>query len=245
MEMTEALMDQMDAYLEGTMSASERQSFEKELENNAELAEMLEAHRSAVLSIESVGVKADLQQIMAQNRAVKPAKVRSFNRTVLSIAASLLVLVGAFFILKSGAGSSAQKLYQAYYQTDPGLPTLMGSTDNALFDDAMVDFKSGDYDSALEKFNDLASRDATNDTLLFYQGVSSLEIGDTEMALTFLSQIDLTESTWAEKTEWTQAMIYLANDNVSGAQPLLEKIANTTSHRYRDRAVEVLDQLTE
>lgn len=245
MEMTEALMDQMDAYLEGTMTAAERQSFERELDNNTELAEMLDAHRSTIFSIESVGVKADLQQIVAQNRVAKPTKVRSFNRTVLSIAASLLVLVGAFFILKPGAGSSAQKLYQAYYQTDPGLPTLMGSTDNALFDDAMVDFKSGNYDVALEKFNDLAARDATNDTLLFYQGVSALEIGDTEMALTFLSQIDQTQSTWAEKTEWTQAMIYLANDNVSGAQTLLEKIANTTGHRYRDQAVEVLDQLSE
>lgn len=245
MEVTEALMDRMDQYLEGKMSAGEAQAFESELRDNPKLADLLAQHQETILTIESVGVKNELSKIIEQNRKREQTETKtiSINRNVIAIAASIAILLGAFFYFRPFSPSQGQALYQAFYQADPGLPTMMGATDNPIFADAMVSYKEGEYQKALESFKMLSVANSSNDTLSFYQGICQLELGQTTESIESFSKINLSKPIWGNKAEWYQTMALLNANQLPEARSKLEKIANDGTHRYQQQAKEVLEAL--
>lgn len=247
MEVSEILMDRMDKYLEGAMSEEEIKAFESELQTNSELARAFEQHKETILTIESIGMKDEIAEVIRQNRnqSEKKARTVSFNRSAIAVAASLVILIGAFFFLKPSGTSSGLSLYSSLYQADPGLPTLMGATDNPIFSDAMVSYKEGKYQEALESFNVLSVANPGNDTLAFYQGICYLELNQTQESIQSFDQIDPSKPIWGNKAEWYKAMAWLKADQVQNAREILEQIAADNNHRYEKEAQSALERISE
>lgn len=247
MEVSETLMDRMDSYLDGKMSEKERQSFDAELASDPELAQAFEIHKEAILSIESYGVKDEIADIIRQNRNKSGAKRRtiSIHRNLIAVAASVVILLGAFFFLKPSGLTPGLSLYNSLYQTDPGLPTLMGATDNPIFTEAMVSYKEGDYQKALESFNVLSLANPGNDTLAFYQGACYLELDQPQESLQAFQQIDTDKPIWGNKAEWYSAMARLKAGQLDEARELFGKIAADETHRYHSEAIRALEEMKE
>ncbi|MCB0687524.1 MAG: hypothetical protein KDC53_13405 [Saprospiraceae bacterium] len=245
MEISETLMDRMDSYLEGNMSDTETKAFEMELDSNPELASALAKHRETILTIQSVGLQKDLAKVMERNREREKQKSKtiSINRNLIAIAASVVLLLGAFFFLRPAATTPGLALYEELYQKDPGLPTLMGATDNPIFMDAMVSYKEGDYKKALESLDVLKIANPQNDTLAFYQGLCHLELDQPQKSIQAFEQIDPAKPVWGVKAEWYRALALLKNNQLDQAKVILQKIANAKDHRYQREATQALEKL--
>src|SRR5690606_36367030 len=103
----------------------------------------------------------------------------------LKIAATLAILVsvGIWALLQKSPG---EKLYRQYFTPDPGLPTVMGNTDNFTFNEAMVYYKQGDYGAAIAQWEGLLPQKRDNDTLNYFLGAAHLAHGNVPEAIPFL-----------------------------------------------------------
>jgi tetratricopeptide (TPR) repeat protein len=243
MKISETEMEQIDVYLKGNLSEEEVISFEKELSQNKDLREALTQHKQTILSIEYNQTSKTLVDIIEENRGSKSSKLISINRRLLAVAASLVILIGAFFLIKPFTISSGNKLFNEFYQTDPGLPTLMGSTDNPVFAEAMVDYKEGSYAAALDKFNQLAISNPKNDTLLYFQGICELELKNPEQSLHHLTQIDIKQSHWGPKSQWFTALAYLRQNNLEAARLTFNEITQNPQNSYYAPSLRVLEEM--
>ena len=152
MDATEELMERMDAYLEERMSHQELVAFEADLKENQALLRLFEQHKEAILTVEAAAVRDRISNLIEAKRTEKKSRTINLNRNIIAIAASILILAGFFYFIAPSSPTHEGAIYQSFYQTDPGLPTLMGTSDNPIFTEAMVQFKEGKYSEALETF---------------------------------------------------------------------------------------------
>ncbi len=244
MEITEAIMERMDQYLFDIMSSEEKKEFEADLASDPGLREAFDAHKSMIFSVEAAGVKDDLSKIIANQKSQKSsAKTISFNRTWIAVAASVVILVGAFYLFNTTRSTAGGELYAEFYTVDPGLPTLMGTSDDPRFAEAMVKYKQGEYRTALAEFDLMMNDHNSNDTLLFYRGLCHLELDQPEVSINLFDQIDPVSSIWAPKAQWYQAMAHLRQDNLDEAKTMINQIVQNPNHRFYQSAKALQNRL--
>ena len=100
-------------------------------------------------------------------------------------AAVILMAVAGFWWFDTPQN---EQLYSEYFTPDPGLPTVMSTSDNYDFYDAMVDYKQGKYIMAIEKWETLQSNNVKNDTLDYFLGVAYLAYKNQKNAIPFLEK---------------------------------------------------------
>src|SRR5690606_23244373 len=106
-----------------------------------------------------------------------------------------------------------QKLYAEFFVPDPGLPTTMSSTNNYTFFDAMVNYKQGDYKTAIKKWETLEAANTENDTLIYFLGVAHLAKGNTEDAISYLEKSkDFKDSVFKNDAYYYLGMAHLKNN---------------------------------
>src|SRR5690606_13831875 len=93
-------------------------------------------------------------------------KIRWLKWAAAASVAGILLWSSYFFF----ANTPSEKLFAQYYQPDPGLPTLMGISDNYVFENAMVSYKTGDYKKAIVDWQQLLQENMDNDTLQYFIG---------------------------------------------------------------------------
>ncbi|MGB6036865.1 MAG: hypothetical protein WBG42_11405, partial [Cryomorphaceae bacterium] len=125
-----------------------------------------------------------------------------------SIAASIAVLIG-FSFWYFNLEDSPSELYAEYGYTDPGLPVPMSATDSYDFYDAMVDYKTEDYQTAINKWIILLEAEPQNDTLNYYIGASYFNMDAFDQAEPYLNKI--LNSTASKFVYKAQYMLFLAD----------------------------------
>lgn len=200
-ELSEKDFDRIERFILGTLSVDERQKFEKELESNPDLQKALYQQKQLINAVEAEGLKADLDSI---HHELYESTVNKNNRPLyFSIAASIAVLIG-FSFWYFGQNDSQSELYAQYSYTDPGLPVPMSATDSYDFYDAMVDYKTEDYQAAINKWEILLKAEPQNDTLNYYIGASYFNMESLDQAKPFLQTVsDNTTSSFRFKAEYT------------------------------------------
>lgn len=244
--MTEQEFDQIEAHLNGDIDFATLTDGKSAAEVEALRAEVA-AQREARLAISVASLRQDIADIHGQatesgaGKVQKaPAKVRPLNRW-LAIAAAVLLAIGAGFWLLDG--NANDRLRDRYAYLDPGLPVVMGITDNREFAEAMTDFTRGEYATALPVFAAL-NAGANNDTLTYYHGAAAYYVGDFVVATSqLLTVAEDQTSLFRERAEWLLSLSYLAEDKRPTARELLMKINNQSGHRFHDQAQELLTEL--
>ena len=188
---TEEEIQEIDRYLSGELSAAEKQAFERRLETDNEWAAKCNEIRLLSVGVQETALRNQLDSFHenATSRQ-KPATVRSLGLVKkLAAAAVFIVLlstIGWYFLYSR---SSEEKLFAAYYQPDPGLATVMSVTDNYEFERAMVDYKTGAYTQALERWNKLYENNNTSDTLQYFIASAQLANKDPKAAIQLFDKI--------------------------------------------------------
>ena len=148
-----------ERFLMDEMSVKEKKSFEIKIAGDKNLKNSFEEFKSLFETVEEAGLRHKLKDFHNALENGEEPQVRllntSKNRFRYRIAASIIILIGLGSIWFLNNTNSNMKLYEEYYFQDPGLPTVMGSSDNYDFYEAMVDYKQENFEMAIEKWEKL------------------------------------------------------------------------------------------
>ena len=215
-------LEQIERFLQKEMLPEERQAFVNRLAADGELKQAVEEMELLSIGIQEVALQKKLDQFHEEMPAQHPAvKKVAFSKGWLA-AAAIIVIASALVIWLLIGGSKEEKLFATYYQPDPGLPTVMSSTDNYEFYQAMVDYKSGEYDKAIAAWDALLQQRPGNDTLNYYIGSAWLAKEEPKKAIEFLEKVNA-NSRFVNDANWYLALAWMKEGDKERAIAALEK----------------------
>lgn len=231
-------LETIERYYNGLMTKDEKLAFEAELQQDAELKQEVEDIKALLFSIEKQSLKEKMNEFhedlpIQMVSETSTSKVRFFNFRN-SAAAIVLLAVGSYWFFTT---SSNEKIYDNYFKPDPGLPTMMSTSLDYTFYDAMVNYKQGDYETAISKWKKLEIKSPNNDTLVYFLGVAHLADRHIDQAISYLEKASVTSnSVFIEDANYYLALAYLKKDKKEKA---IEFLKNSTSENSK----KLLEQL--
>ena len=218
-----------EQYILAQMPDVEKVAFAKRLSSDPEFQNKFETVRLLLVGVQEAALKNRLE--VFHNNLISSAKnpVQTSRKLFLVkrwlVAASIIVIAGFGVLLLMNRNSKEEKLFAAYYKPDPGLISAMSSTsDNYLFDRAMIDYKVGDYDAALKTWESMLVAKPENDTLDYFIGSAYLAKEKNELALThFQKVIANVNSYFLNDARWYTGLLLLKEDRINEAIPFIEK----------------------
>lgn len=219
---TEKEFENIERYLNGSMTVEEREIFELEFKNNSTLSLHINEQKLMHEAIETQSLKEQLDMFhedISDFKTLKTdtSKVISFPFRKMIAAAVVVITLGSFWFFNQT--SSNKKLYSQYFTADPGLATTMGETSNYAFYDAMVNYKQGDYKTAISKWEVILQNKPKNDTLNYFLGVAHLANNNETSAIEFLNNVTQNStSNFNNDAYYYLGLAYLKADNVALAK---------------------------
>lgn len=208
------------------MPVDERNAFEQKLNNDSEFKTIVEDIHTTLLGIEAQALREKLddfhQELPKQIKTETPdPKVRFLNFRRLAVAAMTVIALGSLWYF---TGSSNDRLYEQHFRPDPGLPTTMGNSDNFEFYDAMVNYKTGDYDKAISKWNVLHEKSPKNDTITYFLGAAYLANDMEDKAIPLLTDVvNSAGSAFDDDAYYYLGFAYLKKEDMAKAKDNFEK----------------------
>ena len=230
---------QIESYLLQTMSAAQQQQFEAALANDILLQEQTKQVQLVILGIKEAVLTEQLdnyhQDLQKTTTPVK--KIGTTNwKPLLAAASLLLILTTAGWIFYHQTHQN-ETIYANYFKPDPGLITAMSSSDNYVFDKAMVDYKTGNYTEAITAWKGLQNQQPASDTLDYFIGVSLLANEKPADAIPYLQRVTKQETSYfLQDANWylglalvnekriNEAVIYLKKSNHPDREKLLSQL---------------------
>lgn len=219
--------DEIEQYLSKELNEEQLLSFTKKLDSDQELRDKVHTVRLIKIGIQEDQLARDLQRFneeMKSGAQNTGNKKNIFNLKPFLLAASVLIIaaLGIFlFFLNPG---KEDRLYSKYYKPDSGLISSMGSSDDYIFDRAMIDYKTGEYKAAIQSWDSLLKERPENDTLEFFIASAYLAMEKYEEAITHFNKvITNTNSNFLEDANWYLGLAYLKTKNIEKAIGSIEK----------------------
>ena len=239
---SQAEFERIEKYIMLKMTETEKTEFDNELRTDPELKAKFEELKYIIEGIEKVALKEELEQIHARSEAQDEKGFRKksgLNRNYFSIAASVIIvaLISTMLFLRP---KENERLFADYFESDPGLVTAMSSNDiDYEFERGMVDYKSGEYKAAIDRWKPLLAENPANDTLNYFLGTAHLELNNTGLAIARLKEVTKEpQSRFFNEAHWYLALAYLLENKTEDAFKALEK----TSHPSKKELLSKLDK---
>ncbi len=240
-------MERIDRFIDGTLTEEEREQFEAMMQTDPELKAEVELHRDI-----KVGAQAYFDQELKDKlaavdedpsfRSAEGNQVSFRLWRTLGVAASVVLLVGLAYIFLNPS-TNPEELYLSYYQPYPNIVNPLERSQNNLPDDGMSNYEQGNYQKAVEVFDQELSGNPQSDFRLFYQALSFLEIGEAEKAIGNLQQLQgSVSSDLYLPAQWYLALAHLKNADTQAAKAQLLKLIQNGGD-YQSRARELADEL--
>jgi tetratricopeptide (TPR) repeat protein len=159
-------------------------------------------------------------------------------------AASIAALFIGLWFWNSPADNSPLAIAQQQWQQTPA-PTLnlnrSGEPNSqVLIDQALVQYKQGKYQTALDQLLPLV---AQNEQAALLAGMCAVELQQTDRAIGFFKQImDMPNALSKDQAQWRLALAYTMAGQLSQAQPILQQIVQNKAWQY-EKAQELLQTI--
>ncbi|WP_299884851.1 hypothetical protein [uncultured Lacinutrix sp.] len=251
---------EIDAYLNDTMSISEKQKFEEILLANPELLKELKLQKEMLVvyediewlegdkdvlktdeakklksffeSKEAANLKSTIQEVISENTS------KSINKPFwfVGIAASIAILITvSLFVFKE---NSLNELYTQYIHLNE-IPSLVtrGKDSNKLLENAQLLFEDQKYQKAVETFIKYHRKEDSIEPLSYiYMGVAYLELNEFDKALKQFEE--LSNTLQAKKINWYKAMTFLKQNKKDELIAVLQTIlSDTNNYKYKEAQV--------
>ncbi len=217
-------LENIKAYLDGSLSDSELSDFKSQLASNPELKQEVAAYQTIFKGFQHLEQEdferevakwgADLKE---KNVVVGIRKAGVLYRRI-ALAASIILLLGFGMSWWGTKNYSNEALADKFYSAPISSQTMGDSTDELLkpfyklFEKAHEQFQAGTYEKAIRTFNDL---------------IAILESNPGKMD-------ELSFKYYKENVEWTSVLAGLRMDQLD--ENLLSQIANNHNHGYTEQA---------
>lgn len=226
-------------YLDGELTGEELELTRERISKSDDLRKELEKLRLARATVKLYGqtqkVSAIHKEMMAELKKEQPAsppKIFTLFRSVIYVAASVILIVGAIGFYQYWQLSPDNIYNGNYHAYTPGKSrsiTNEPTVENEL--------KANRPDRAIELFTAILKPSVPD---YFYVGNAQLQKGNASAAVQSFLQVlqknaqDKTQF-FEDDTEYYLAMAYLKNNQLSQAIPLFEKIHADQNHLYHDK----------
>lgn len=238
---TEEEWELIERHLYQQLSAQEQQAFDERMNTDASWRQKVNEVKFLSMGVQEAVLKERIGNFhsavaMEQDKPVV-IKVNWVKR--LAIAATLVLGVSALSWLLFFRPGIGERLYADYYKPDPGLATLMGVSDNYEFENAMVNYKTGDYDKALASWTALLKDNPGNDTLHYFIGSAYLAKGEEQKAAPYLDSVIKTpNSVFIQDAKWYKGLLLLKQGRKEEAVKLLK----ATGHAGKEPLLHKLEE---
>lgn len=271
MEINEGTYELIERYLNGDLSGQELIDFEKQIESIPQLKEEIKINKELLAhfneghvvnesdpslekfyeSKETQAFKAKLNDTLAdykkKNTTIKPvAKVRKLSWKSIALAASVLLLIGFFFIQNIGTSSSPEDLFAANFVEEPLSLMTKGSTEDNI---AAIEkfYNNKDYSQAeplLETLMDTLSTNHPNwFNLKLSQGIVALKTDKNKVAQNIFNDLRNEDSLDAPKADWYYILVLLKQGKAEEASQAIQSYLDNGG-TYRSRELkEILEAL--
>lgn len=169
------------------------------------------------------------------------AKAKNKNKVIwfsMAIAASLAIIITIsvhFLSSDTDTNKACQMAYNAYKNSEPGLPVIMAKTSLRLLDSAMIEYTGKQYDKALLLLN----KAAVNDTVTYYKGVCNELLDNNHNAEMLYEQAIKGKSSFIiYKAEFRLSLVYLKENNKKYVDRI-EEISKDESSPYQQYAIKI------
>lgn len=181
--------------------------------------------------------------------------VRSmFNMRYIGIAASILLVVGAFYLLMPGQNVGGNALYASYFSppaedVSEDLEMLLEGTGFATNKEELLEIKEGlkayvkkDYNKTISVFEPFLAKDSKafdQNQLRYLLAVSQMAVEDTDAAIENLKLLERVDGfNKKEGVDWYLALAYLKEKNHLKAKAYLDSVKE--SEQYGPAASDLL-----
>ena len=251
---TSRKMNEIDRYLHRELTEEELAAFELEMENNPDLVAEVNLYQEIDAAVQESDVMTLRSRLDAINKDIlgKKRKEGSFiarfprkRLAAVSVAASLILLLGINGILNKNNLTTTDDLYGKYYTTYPGtgISRASGTGLDSKMSKALLQFNEKNYGESLILFSEILDQDADNPVGNFYSGMAYQETGQFEKAIASYQYVIKTgNNLFVSQAEWYSGLCYLQKDDRKNAISQFKKIANSKSF-YSERAMAILKKL--
>ena len=218
---SQEFLEIVEQYYNNTMPIQDRILFEQKLQDDDLFKAKVNELQLLFVGIETQALKEQLDLFHEDINVKKPSKVRFLQFVKMGIAAAIIISIGLFWM---NSNSTNEQIYAKNFTPDPGLPTTMSTTSNYTFFDGMVNYKQGDYKTAIAKWSTLEQKSIDNDTLQYFLGVAYLAENNTKKAIPYLNKtVNNSKSVFFEDATFYLGLAYLKEDNISESRKALGK----------------------
>jgi tetratricopeptide (TPR) repeat protein len=221
-------LEALEQFIFQQMNAEETAAFTKELSTDIALQHKLETIMLLLVGIQEAELKKKLEEFHNGLHLLKKNRIKPHTNTFALkkwlVAASVLVIVALGSWLFLNRDTKEEKLFAAYFQPEPGLISAMGTSDNYLFDRAMVDYKVGDYDAAIKTWESLLTSKPENDTLNYFIGSAYLMKEKEETAIAHFKKVIANENSFFRNDAmWYTGLALLKSNRKTEALGFIER----------------------
>ncbi len=230
-----------ERYLLDGMDAQERTDFESQLQSDSILNTKFLEFKELFRTIEEDGLRFklnDFHEHLEDDSQIRPLHTTSY-RLFFRVAATIALLIALGGIWYFYNPNSNERLFNAYFTPDPGLPTVMGNSDNYDFYEAMVDYKQGNYKTALQKWENLLPQKMDNDTLNYFLGAAYLANEEPSKAIPYFDRVlGNAQPSFQSEAAFYKGLAHLKNNEVEAA---LKSLEQTSDEKGRELAKKLKD----
>ena len=227
-------------YVDGEMTGPEKQHLEHQLSLDSKLREELDSLLSTRGALKLYGWKQKITGIHGQMMEELGPKVISIQgrpakkrlRMAIAVAASLILLIGAYFIFQT-ASPSAEKVFASNYSTYE-LITLRDNDPETPVEKA---YRAKNYNEVLRIHDAGEDHSPTGE---FLCGASALEVKNFPKAIKCFNEVlDASRQTGLpllkDEAEYYLSLAYIRNHNYTEALGLMESIQKDPAHKYNEK----------
>lgn len=235
-----ANIDLIEKYIDGSANDEEKTIVEQLLNNNADLKDEYECMKMAVESVKLSALHKQVGNIAAAYNTGKnnnmvahseTAKVRNIGFYAMR-AAAVLVVVFASYTAIQYVTITPDKLYTSAFEDYSLSATRSASKGTG----AEQSFKIGDWAGVLSAISNESGQKEK-----FLGGVSALHLNKANIAAGYFNEViesnkTLTQKSYTEESEFYLALAYIKLQNYNAAKSLLHKITANPKHVYHNQA---------
>lgn len=236
-------LDQIEAYLHNTMGEEERQLFDEYMGEKPEFAEEVSLHRHFIAALEAQFNEELKQKLREATEEKTPFQViKMKQRLILSLAASLSILIMASYFLLYNVKSS-EEVFMAYYEPYMNVANPSSRGGQQGINKAFQLYDQQDFEAAANAFKEALKQAPGDDSMRFYMAVSLISIGEASEAASILEDMSIDEEgLYFEPSQWYLGMAYLRKGEKDQAKVQFEVIVNKESS-YAEKAKAILSEL--
>lgn len=238
----------IELYTKAKMKDKELEWFKSELETDSAL--MLEFQldqqiRRALLQNDILDLRRKLIAIKKSNHnllKIVPIQFILKKSRIAAAAISLMLMIAGGYYIYHIQNYSNERLFTNYYNIESTFESSR-STDKRL-SLAMTYYQNKQFEKAILAFNHLLKQNPNNSAVLFYAGLSYIEVDKLDKAIaSFQSIIKDNDNLYLEHAQWYLGLCYLKANMNDQAEIEFQQIAKDPSNYFNMGAKEILKKI--